>query len=250
MKQIITRTVKSLTFTLALLAGQAAASVIVVNPGDPSWGTVDANSEITDTFARSGNGSLELRGDRTRFFGLGNPFDINSNIGLLSNLIDFSFEWAIAASSISNLHPDYTPALRLHIFDGQQRSELIWEGAYNGTYGNTTRDTWYQSAFGDNFWQFVSGVGVTEIYNRTINDWKSIYSSSAYIAAISVGVGSSVGANYLSFADNVTLQFVDQMAMTFNFEPEATTNVPAPGALSVMFATLALVTLGRLRCRR
>jgi hypothetical protein len=235
---------KSLIALLSFLALTANAGIIEVMPTSTEWGTGDGNSAITDTVARSGNGSLELDGDRTRFFGLGNPFDSASSIGMLTDLSDFSFEWLIAGTSLSDLGADYTPALRLHIWDGTQRSELIWEGAYNNTYGNTNRDTWYSSDFSDNFWQFQSVIGVTAIFNRGLNDWKAIYSQNAYISAISVGVGSSVGNDYKAFSDNVTLQFAGQESRTFNFE---TTPVSAPATFSLL--GLGLMTL-MIRTRR
>lgn len=220
----------------------AQASVITVTPSTPGWGTApgDTNSFISNAFPQSGSGSLELQGDRTRFFGLGNPFSTASNLGLLTDLVDFRFDWAIAASSISNLGADYTPALRLHIFDGSIRSELIWEGAYNNTYGNTSRDTWYSTTFSDKYWQFISGVGATEIYNRSITDWQGLYSSSAYISAVSIGVGSGAGTNYKAFADNLTIQFANSEATTFNFEVAAA-QVPAPAAWLLLLTGLAFL---------
>ena len=241
-KKIIRSTSLLLAFAGVTLQSQAA--MVEVNPSDPMWGTTDTNSYISDVMPRNGNGSLELHGDRTRYFGLGSPFDASSNLGLLSDLVDFNFDWLIDGDSVSALGPDYTPALRLHVWDGSQRSEIIWEGAYNGTYGNTNRDTWYSTDFDDNFWQYISGVGVTPIYNRTIDDWKGIYSSSAYISSVSIGVGSSAGNDYLAYADNLTLQFANQESRTFNFETQAT-DVPAPQTLA-LFA-LSLVALVRFK---
>jgi hypothetical protein len=211
----------------------ASAAEIVVYPGDPSWGNPPSensgggSSAITATAPRSGNGSIELHGDRTRFFGLGNPYSSASNLGLLSDLTTFTFDWSIDPGSASLLGPDYTPALRLHIWDGNQRSELIWEGAYNGTYGNTTKGQWYTSGADDNFWQFQTGIGATLVYDRSIDDWKSIYGSGAYIAAVSVGAGSSVGSAYEAFADNITIGFGTAPSTTYNFE---TASVPDAGS--------------------
>lgn len=235
-----------LTIAISLMATvsfNSSASIVTITPSSTDWGTApgDNNSFISGLFTNQGNGSLELLGDRTRFFGLGNPFNPASNLGLLSALIDFRFDWAITENSMSNFSTDYTPALRLHIFDGTQRSELIWEGAYNGTYGNTNRNTWYSTSFLDNFHQWVANVGPTEIYNRSINDWKSIYSSAAYISAVSIGVGSGVGSNYQAFADNLTIQFAGNTATTFNFELEST-QVPAPAALILMLSGLFLLS--------
>jgi len=234
-----------------LLSGIASTSfAVTVLPGNPNWGNppgennTGGSSAITATEARSGNGSLELFGGRTRFFGLGNPYSNASNIGLLSDLTSFTFDWSVAVGSTNPYHPDYTPALRLHIWDatGTQRSELIWEGAYNGVYGNMTEGTWYTSGTTDNFWQFVNGVGATEIYNRDISDWQSIYGPGAYIAAVSVGVGSGASANYHAFADNVTLQFGTAPATTYNFEA-AQASVPDSGS------TLGLMGLSLLGLR-
>jgi hypothetical protein len=218
---------KSLVIALIAAVGVTQivpAATVTVLPGNPLWGNPPSenggggSSAITATAPRNGTGSVELFGDRTRFFGLGNPYDSSSNLGLLSALDVFTFEWSIAPGSASLLDPDYTPALRLHIWDGSQRSELIWEGAYNGTYGNTTQGTWYATGNNDNFWQFQSGIGPTLVYDRDISEWQGIYSSNAHIAAISIGAGSSVGAGYHALADSVTIGFNDLPVTTYNFE--------------------------------
>lgn len=223
--------------TSAALSAQAA--ITEVTPDDATWAG-DANSVITATAPRSGNGSVQLQGDRTRFFGLGNPFDPLSNIGLLDELLDFSFEWAISSASSNNYHPDYTPALRLHVWDGSQRSELIWEGAYNNVYGNISKDTWYQTTYNDNFYQWVSEVGVTEIYNRTLTDWQGLYSDGAYISAVSMGAGSGATTDYLAFGDNLTLQIGSGPAVTYNFELAATA-VPEPTGIALFAGGMLLI---------
>ena len=78
--------------------------------------------------------------------------------------------------------------------------------------------TWYASGSADNFWRFQTGIGDSGIYNRTISQWSSLgYTPAAYIAAISVGVGSSAGATYHAFADNVVLD-LGAGPIVFNFE--------------------------------
>jgi hypothetical protein len=228
-------TLKLCAAFLSIAALSANAAIIEVLPSTTYWGTGDGNSAITNTVAKDGNGSLELNGDRTRFFGLGSPFDDTSNIGLLSNLSDFTFDWRIAGSSISLLSSDYTPALRLHLWnaDGTVRSELIWEGAYNGTYGNTNPDTWYSTSFSDNFY-----LGGTTNYNISLADQITQLAAGTYISAISVGVGSSAGNDYKAFADNVTLGFAGQESRTFNFETDSVA-VSTP-------ASLGLFSLGML----
>lgn len=220
----------------------AASSTIIVLPGDPSWlsigNTGGGSSAVTAAAPRSGNGSLEIRGDRTRFNGLGDPFSPASNLGLLSSVTDFRFDWMVAADSVGSgpgAAPSYSPALRLHIWDGAQRSELIWENAYNGA-APAVPGTWYSTGSADNFWRFQTGIGDSLIYNRSIAQWSALgYSPSAYVAAVSIGVGSSAGAGYHAFADNLTIDF-GAGPVTYNFEafadadgdgvPDATDNCP------------------------
>lgn len=245
----------------ALLPFTASAATVTIFAGDPSWGTSGnsggGSSAITATEARSGNGSIEMTGDRTRYTGLGNPFSAASNLGLLNDVSRLSFDWNIGIGSIAQLNSDYTPALRLHIWDGNQRSELIWEGAYNGTYGNTNQGVWYQTGANDKFWRFQTGLGDTNdlgsLQTLSIADWQANasssgtqwYSENAYISAISVGVGSSAGAGYRAFADNVRFAIGNQDT-TYNFEVRDGNVVPEPGSMAL--AGIAL--FGLLAARR
>lgn len=239
-------------FTLFVASALTASAVtLTVLPTDPSWvsppgeNTGGGSSAITGTAPRSGNGSVEMRGDRTRYVGLGNFYSPASNLGLLSSVTDFKFDWMVAPGSIGTgpgAAPSYSPALRLHIWDGAQRSELIWENAYNGS-APVVQGTWYTSGSDDNFWRFQTGIGDSLIYDRSIADWSSLgYSSSAYIAGISVGAGGSAGPGYHAFADNVTLTF-GTSATTYNFE---TASVPDGGTTLVLLGG-ALTGLGVLR---
>ncbi len=235
----------ALILCTVLCATVSSAHAVTITPGG-SWANPagenggGGSSSITGTVARDGNGSVELFGDRTRFIN-GNQFTASTNFGALSTVLGLSFDWRVAANSVALLNPDYTPALRLYVQDGAQRSELIWEGAYNGVYGSELKDTWYSTTFSDFFYQFKSGAGVTlsggSQVNQTIADWKSAYGPNAFVSAISVGVGSSAGGGYHAFADNVVFATTESSTQ-FNFETAATA-VPEP-------ASLAMVGLGLL----
>ncbi len=243
----------ALAITFVLGFGHSSAFAGVVTPADMSWTNPSyengggGSSAITNTVARSGNGSVELFGDRTRFI-TGNQFLLASNLAPLSTVLGLTFDWRIALDSVATLNPDYTPALRLNIWDGNQRSELIWEGAYNGTYGNTSRDTWYSTTVNDLFYQNISGSGVTlqggSQVNQTVQAWVSTYSPNAYVSAISVGVGGTAGAGYHAFADNVG--FATKGGTTvFNFETAATA-VPEPRSIALLgFAVLGVAAVRR-----
>ncbi|WP_233151095.1 PEPxxWA-CTERM sorting domain-containing protein [Sphingomonas sp. BT553] len=250
-----------------LVAGTAQASVtmstVVVTggtgvPSATSWGVIPsensagASAVITSTAPRSGNGSIELKGDRTRFQEGIQYAPFTTNLMPLSSVSGLAFDWRIAADSVSIRNADYTPALRLLVQDGTQRSELIWEGVYNGTYGNTARDTWYSSTFDDNFYQFVTGPGVTLVngsqVNKSLSSWiAQNYSTNAFVSAISVGSGSTAGTGYHAFADNVSLRTTSGIT-TFNFEVAAAA-VPEPATWAMMLVGFGM-TGAAMRYRR
>jgi len=241
----------------ATLAAQAA--VVTVLPSDASWGTTGnsggGSSAITGAAPHLGNGSIELHGDRTRFQ------KAAGDLGLLNDVLSLTFDWSIAMGSMSNLSPDYTPALRLLVVDGGQFSELIWEGAYNGTYGNTTKGQWYSTGANDKFHRWVTGGpgqtfdGNTQVV-LSIDDWaddassggNQWYSDAARVYSISVGAGSSVGAGYQAYADNVTYTTTSG-STSYNFELRAGT-VPEPASLALVGLALAGAAFAGRKTRR
>src|SRR5687767_5996663 len=80
-------------------ASFASAGTFVVLPGDPGWVSTGnsggGSSAVTGTAPRSGNGSLELKGDRTRFF----HSNAGLNLGLLSQVSTFTFDWMVGVAS-------------------------------------------------------------------------------------------------------------------------------------------------------
>lgn len=218
-------------------AQSASAAEVIVNtvgtvPSSSEWGAFPfentGTAAVTSTAARSGNGSLELTGDRTRAqIGVQYAFAL-TNLGPLSDVTGLTFDWRIAGDSISGYNPDYTPALRLLIQNGTVRQELIWEGVYNGTYGNTQRDTWYSSSITDLF--YITGGSVNA--GRTIADWAN-FLPDATVSGISVGAGSGALPTYHAFVDNVSLS-TSNGSTTYNFEVAAVAAVPEPATWGMM----------------
>lgn len=239
---------------IASVASTANAATVIVNsvaglPSATDWGILPGENinggsgAVTTTAPRSGNGSLEITGDRARVQ-LGIQYaGARTDLGPLSAVTGLTFDWSIAGSSVSNLGPDYTPALRLLIQDGQTRRELIWEGAYNGTYGITLRDTWYTTTVNDRF--YISGGN--ENAGQTIAAWAAQLTG-ATVSGISVGAGSTVGSGYRAFADNVTLTTTSG-STTYNFEAPTAPAVPEPATWAMMISGFGLAGMGLRRSR-
>lgn len=227
-----------------------AGTVIITAPGSPDWSTIPGensgtgSSTINAVNPRSGNGSLEMFGDRTRF-SQGNYYSPQSNFGAVNDVQSLTFDWNVASNSSNPYNKDYTPALRLHLFDptNKQRAELIWEGAYNNVYGNETKDTWYTSGVNDLFYEYVAGSGVKfdsngSQVNKTLAAWTAGFDANAFVSAISVGVGSGASNSYHAFADNVTITRSGS-SITYNFEAAAPNAVPEPASMLLLGAGLA-----------
>lgn len=229
-----------LATALGAVANVASAADVVVTdvsglPSATQWGTLPAENtgggtaQITTAAPRNGNGSLEMRGDRTRTQ-LGIQYAAGrTDLGALADVRSLTFDWQIAEGSTNPFNVDYTPALRLLIQNGNTRQELIWEGAYNNVYGpQTNAGVWYSSLATDLF--YITGGNVNE--GRTIADWAASLTG-AHVSGFSVGVGSGASTGYRAFADNVTISRTNGTT-TFNFEVANAIPEPSTWALLIL----------------
>jgi len=239
---------------VALPTTAGAAEVVVSTLGSPlpagtGWGSLPGDNiggsvELSTDMARSGNGSLEIHGDRTRVQ-TGYQFSPATNMGTLDSVNGLTFEYLVATDSTRT---DYSPALRLLVQDGNQRSELIWEAAYNG---GTSVGAWATTGTSDRFWQFVAGSGANEtggtLQLMTIAQWaaSSFFTNAASVSGLSVGAGSGASGGYHAYVDNVAFT-QNGATTTYNFEVSA---VPEPTTWAMMLGGFGMVG-GALRRRR
>jgi len=233
--------------TLGASAAQASTVVVTTLDGSQGWSspatenTGGGSGTITAT-PIDGNGSLAVTGDRSRvvFGGLaglyGNPTapGATNNLGTVSQFTDLSFSYEIdPASSSGSLDAKYSPALRLVIWNGATKDELVYEAAYQtGGYGSegaigTLNVTNSNSLF------YLKSEG-NENHAMSLSDWLSSNPSLAndVVGGFYVGVGSSASANYLAHVDDVTAN-----GTTYNFETAAA-GVPEPTTWALMIVGL------------
>jgi hypothetical protein len=261
----------------------SAASTVTILPTDTSVSTpfgtvatVNPPSEngngtgfavVSGAQPRNGNGSLEVHGDRSRY-AIGSLYT-GPALFAFDQLQALSFDWRVDDAANSMLHA--TPAIRLHIIDplagGDVRSEMIWEGVYDGGAAgvapalgvwNTESDPLMYLNVRSNAGVFAAETGLnvhpsgvvrqgTSQLNRSIFDWNQYLSADAYVTGISFGAGSGFGADFLSFVDAVKLT-VGGEDITFNFENEAAA-VPEPAALALFAIGAGALFAGRRRRR-
>jgi hypothetical protein len=181
-----------------------------VLPGENSAG---ATAELSSTNVSDTDGSLRISGDRTRVQ-TGIQYDLDpsgplypTNTGLTANsLVSLTADYIVNNGGNGGIQ---SPAFRVLVQDGSQRSELIWEAAYNGGYTLGSLDSVSAT---DLFWQYIGGSGPTfnpaspgSYVFRTLAEWGDLYSSNAFVSALSIGSGSGAGASFDANVDNLAL---------------------------------------------
>ena len=257
-------------------AGNTTNTVTNIN-GDPrnvgvEWGQIpnetrgdNASVSLQGDVSRDGDGSVMLTGDRTRLQ-TGVQYLGGTSTGLkVSDMQSLTFDYMVANGGNRGIQ---SPALRLFVQDGDTRSELIWEAAYNDANGSAVGfydlDTWYTSSSTALFWRYVAGpiagssddgyTGTGGLNSgsyvlNTISGWasSSLFGSNAVVTGTSIGNGSGAGGSFVGYADNVvgTSRYGSQ---TTNFAAVAA--VPEPGTWAMMLIGFGAMGVSMRRNRR
>lgn len=284
---------RRLTLPLALAAllplARAGAQPIVVTspagltstsdpfPGFFTWYRDDvrntATAGITNTYPRSGNGSMYLSGQGSSDkANVAYYFDPSIyQFTMLGNIGGAMYDYYRDGSSTAAGH--LAPAMRLLVdADGNigtsgDRLSLIYEPIYNGV-GTVATNAWTSVMIGTttNLWVFQTGQGVETVYNRTLADYQAgTYSPSpgfaqvsanSLVYGLSLGTGSGWSGTFAGAIDNVGLQFnsspVGPTTVSWNFETEAappSTTTPEPASFALLGSGL-LALGGAVRRRR
>ena len=216
-----------------------------------------ASIGITTNFPRNSDGSGYLNLGPNGGGGKADwEFYPTGTFGTVANLTSLSYDWYRNSTSTvaSHLHP----VIRLIVdIDGvnpgttNDIAYLIFERAYNPSTAAVPTNAWTPETIGNatNLWVSQPGVGIEEVYNRTLADYKagtytptagwSKITGNSVIIGVSMGIGSGWNGTFEGAVDNVNLSRVGAPAFSANLE----VNAPAAVVPSVSVPALGLTQL-------
>lgn len=207
-----------------------------------------SSATITSNTALSADGSLQLSGDRTRVLN-GNNYAPTTNYGSANSLVSLTGDYLVTNGGTGGIQ---SPAFRVYVQDGSQRSELIFEAAYNGGYTLGTASSVTAASL---FYQNIAGTGPTFVPGtstyvfNTLAGFGDSYSANAFVSAFGVGNGSGANASFNAFADNLALTNTAGTNQV-NFASSVTGAVPEPGTWAMMLIGFGGVGGAMRRTRR
>jgi uncharacterized protein (TIGR03382 family) len=173
-----------------------------------------------------------------------------TSLGLLSDLVDFSYSWYRDGSSTVAAH--LHPSARLFIgwMDGTKwkTGYLVYEEAYTSSVSYVApRDTWGDvSTIGKKFWSTNDVPDAFSSYDRTLSDWNTLMPGAA-VLGFSMGVGSGWNGVFTGAVDNFRYVFDSGSSGDSNFEVQS---VPVPGPFTLALGAAGLAVALRRRARR
>lgn len=208
----------------------APAGELRPQPNPTSSATITANPAL------DADGSLQLSGLRTRVLN-GDNYGATTNYGLANDLVSFTADYLVTNGSPDGIQ---SPAFRVYIQDGTQRSELIYEASNNN--GGYTLGEAESVTANSLFYQNIAGSGPTFLpgtstyLSLTLEAFGNLYSSNAFITAFGVGNGGCPTdcTNFNAFADNLALTLTGGRTNAVNFASSAVAAVPEPATWAMM----------------
>lgn len=204
----------------------------------------NAQTGITTTYARNGNGSIYFNGtggaakaDMEYYFST--PFTLNSLTGM-------SYDWYRASSSTNTAYQ--VPSLRLILSSTPSAltgylGYLIYEPIYNELAASRVAptDAWQTSTIGGSsiFWTNRSPSGPF----ASLSSWQSGangngINGNVYVVGLSSGVGSGWDGTFTDAVDNIAYTQGGN-TVRFNFEVAQAVTTPEPASLALVGAGLA-----------